>query len=333
MRTRALILGILLVIFSASLLLKAGKPFDLDLSALQPATLQMLTLEHDNISRVYGLYIPQSAIAGSAPLLFLLHGGGGAAEQVFGTEFGRNWQTLADRDGFIIIVPQGREDIGFPADHHWNDCRTGIENPDVATDLDDVGFITSLIDLADERFGIDRTRVYITGASNGGMMSLRIAFEASDQFAAIGAVIANIPDPSDCTLPTNPISVLIMNGTADPLIPDEGGCVANPACRRGSVVSTVESVKFWVQFNATSTTPLIENLPDVVTTDGSTITTSRYANGLDGTEVMLYHVIGGGHNVPGNEPVGPARRAEVGAKNRDINGAEEIWDFFQQHSR
>ncbi|GMR13050.1 MAG: PHB depolymerase family esterase [Gemmatimonadota bacterium] len=293
----------------------------------------METLEHDNNTRIYGVYVPRSASPGGAPLVFLLHGGGGAAEKAFGTEFGRSWRALADRDGFIIIVPQGREDIGDAGSHHWNDCRTGILNPDVATDLDDVGFIATLVDLANTRFGIDRTKVYVTGASNGGMMSFRIAFEASDRFAAIGAVIANIPDPSECSLPTTPISVLIMNGTADPLIPNEGGCVANATCRRGSVVSTAESVDFWVRFDRTSITPIIEDLPNLVTSDNSTVTTSRYSNGLNGTEVLLYRVDGGGHNVPGNEPIGLARSQAVGAKNQDVNAAEEIWEFFRQHSR
>lgn len=63
----------------------------------------------------------------------------------------------------------------------------------------------------------------------------------------------------------------------------------------------------------------------------SIVTTSRYSDGLNGTEVLLYRVDGGGHNVPGNEPIGLARAQAVGAKNQDIDGPEEIWEFFQRH--
>lgn len=302
-------------------------------SLLQPVALQMETLIHDGNSRIFGFHVPQTANRGTAPLVFLLHGGGGGAEQIFGTEFGRSWREIADENGLLLILPQGREDLSSTGNHHWNDCRTGIQNPDVATDLDDVGFITTLIDLADERFGIDRTRVFATGASNGGMMSFRLAFEASEQFTAIGALIANIPDPSECSLPTTPISVLIMNGTEDPLVPYDGGCVANASCRRGFVTSTAQSVDFWVQFNATSRTAVVEDLPNIVANDSSTVTTFRYSGGLHGTEVLLYRVDGGGHTVPGEEPIGVARLLASGPKNRDINGATETWKFFQQHAR
>jgi len=304
-------------------------------STLQTPGLQISTMDHQGQTRIFGVYEPASlsSSANAVPLVLLLHGGGGGALQIFETEFGQDWRELADEHGFLLAAPQGRADLSDGSSHHWNDCRTGITNPDVATNLDDIGFVTSLIDLLSDHYSIDNTRVYATGASNGGMMSYRLAMEAPERFAAIGALIANVPEPSECAQPTAPISVLIMNGTEDPLIPYDGGCVANNACRRGEVASTDESVRLWVDLNETSTTPVVVNLPDEVANDGSVVVKSRYEHGLNNTEVWLYRVEGGGHTVPGEEPIGLARRLIVGNKNRDINGAVETWEFFQRHRR
>ena len=333
MRTRNVSLLIVLISVIVVVSAQACSKLDGISSTLQPTSLVLETTTHDNIERIYGIYEPASLTPNNAPLVFLLHGGGGAAQQIFDTEYGQNWRQLADEHGFLLVVPQGREDTNSPGDHHWNDCRTGILNPNVNTQLDDVGFIVSIIDLMVSRFGLDRTRVYSTGASNGGMMSFRLGYEASEHFAAIGAVIANIPDPHECQLPTTPLSVLIMNGTADPLMPYGGGCVANNNCLRGRVISTDASVQFWVDFNGTNSEPIVEDLPDLDPADGSKITTSLYENGQDNTEVVLFRIDGGGHTVPGEAPIGLAQRLVSGPKNHDINGAVETWKFFEDKGR
>ena len=332
MRTRIHSLSICVVMALVVLGVQACTQLNGKSSTLQPANLVIETFAHQNIERIFGLYEPQS-LGTNAPLVFLLHGGGGAAQQIFDTEYGQSWRQLADEHGFLFVVPQGREDTNSLGDHHWNDCRTGILNPDVNTQLDDVGFITSLIDLMSARFSLDGSKVFGTGASNGGMMSFRLAYEASERFAAIGAVIANIPDPSECSMPTTSISVLIMNGTQDPLMPYGGGCVANTNCLRGSVLSTDASVEFWNDFNGTSSTPVVETLPNVSPGDGSTVTTSLYENGMNNTDVLLYRIDGGGHTVPGEQQLGLAARLVVGPKNQDINGAVETWKFFERQSR
>jgi len=289
------------------------------------------TLSFHGKARTYAVYVPDS-LALPAPLVLLLHGGGGSVEGAWAQEAGRTWRRLADAHGFVLALPQGRPDPSNPEAHHWNDCRTGIANRQAASLLDDVGFIDALIDALDDQHGLDLRRVYATGASNGGMMSYRLAFELGGRLAAIGAVIANLPAPSECGVPTTPIPVLMMNGTQDPLMPHEGGCVASRRCDRGRVLSTQETVEVWVALNGASPIPQIEPLPDRDKRDGSAVTRLNYPN-VTGPEVVLYRVDGGGHTVPGNERVPFGRRLVVGLKNRDIDGPVEIWRFFARHAR
>jgi len=285
----------------------------------------------DGRARGYAVYAPDS-LGPSAPLVFLLHGGGGSVARTWDQEVGRSWRRLADAHGFLLVLPQGRADPGDPEAHHWNDCRTGIADPDAASTLDDVGFVGALVAALEGRYGVDPERVYATGASNGGMMSYRLAFELGDRLAAIAAVIANLPEPSECKAPTASLPVLIMNGTDDPLMPFEGGCVASRRCDRGRVASTQATVAFWVNLNGASSPPRVEALPDRERRDGSTVTRLTYPH-VAGPEVVLYRVDGGGHTVPGDARIPFVQRLVVGGKNRDIDGPEEIWRFFERHAR
>ena len=287
------------------------------------------TVSWDGLERVYGVYVP-AEVADPAPLVFLLHGGGGSAKRTWGQEHGRSWRALADEHGFVLVLPEGRADPDDAAAHHWNDCRTGVESAAVLSPEDDVGFIVGLIDAVSEIATIDRSRVYTTGASNGGMMTHRLAIEAGDQFAAVAAVIANLPDPTECdTLPA-PIPILIMNGTDDQIMPFEGGCVAGDRCERGRVLSTEQTIAFWVDVNGASEATA-KRLFNRAWFDGSKVIVLTYHDEVGGNDVVYYHIQGGGHTVPGFESSSRLREAVSGPKNRDIDGPTEIWAFFEEH--
>ncbi|MFC2079573.1 alpha/beta hydrolase family esterase [Candidatus Bipolaricaulota bacterium] len=288
------------------------------------------TLDWNGLDRVYGVYVPADTLD-PAPLVFLLHGGGGSASKTWGQEHGRSWKSLADEHGFVLVLPEGDADPGDADAHHWNDCRTGLDNTIIATTEDDVGFIVQLIATVSDATPIDPARVYATGASNGGMMTYRLAVEAGEQFAAAAAIIANLPDPSECGVPTTSTPMLIMNGTEDPLIPYEGGCVANALCNRGRVMSTMDTVAFWVDVNQAATEPSVEKLRNRSWFDGSMVTVYRFEGESNDADVIYYHIEGGGHNVPGFETISRVLRAVAGPKNRDIDGPTEIWTFFREH--
>jgi polyhydroxybutyrate depolymerase len=290
-------------------------------------------MEYGEQTRTYAYYVPNTLPDEPVPLVFTLHGGTESALTVWIRDEGQTWKDLADEHGFILILPEGRPDPSDSNNHHWNDCRSAITNPDLDTREDDVGLIVKLIDWAFANFHIDLDRVYANGASNGGFMSYRLGIEARDRFAAIAAIIASFPDPTECAPPPWPLPVLIMNGTADPWMPYEGGCILPPMCDRGDALSTDETVAAWVTLNEADRMPTVEELPDVVLDDSSTVTVFRYIHGIHDSEVMLYRVNNGGHTIPGPDPFPPSLVKIFGNKNRDISGPEEIWEFFSRHVR
>lgn len=284
----------------------------------QPA-LEEKSLRHDGSARTYLLHSPAKATPGRRAALVVLHGGGGNARKV--AEQTR-YDRIADREGFLVVYPESEGG-------HWNDGRGAVVRGSVAT-ADDVGFFRALCDRLVARHGVDPRRIYVTGLSNGGMMTLRLGVEAGDRIAAIAPVIANLPESLARRRPARPLPVLIMNGTADPLVPWSGGHVGFGGTRGGKVISTEATVEYWVRANRGGVRPRVsrEHLPDLDRRDDSTVEVIRVQR--LSAEVVLYKVHGGGHNFPGSDARAPRL---VGPKNGDINGPAVIWAFLSQHSR
>jgi len=306
----------------------------LTIGAADAATPQPGSIVHDGLTRDFIYYIPETLPAGPVPLVFTLHGGGGSALKSMEQSHEGKWNEAADREGFIVVYPEGRPNPGDSDGHHWNDCRADVTNTDLLSNADDVGFISALIDWADTNFDIDLTRVYANGASNGGMMSHRLARELDHRITAVAGIIANQPAINECIGPLAKIPVLMMNGTADnSIMPFEGGCIT--ACRngRGTVLSTQATLDFWIARNAANASPTIESLADIVLTDQSDVNVLIYAATTGGEDVVLYRINGGGHTIPGPTQLGVIARLVVGWKNQDIIAADEIWNFFVTHEK
>ena len=296
------------------------------------------TLMHDGVERHYRLYVPESA-SGPVPLVLLLHGGTQSADALFSRRAGgsQEWSRLADEEGFLLLVPNGTNDAtgqGEGEDLSWNDCRPRPPQRR-APEADDVGFIRSLLDetarrLADEPVTVDSSRVFVTGASNGGMMTYRLATELPGRFAAAAAFIANRPDPSECPLDAAPIPMLIVNGTADPLMPYEGGQIHR---RRGRVASAESTRDFWIANNrADPGRRAVTELPDRDPRDGSVVVCERYPPASsEGAPVLFCRVQGGGHAMPSIEhQLGRVAERVVGRQNHDVEGARLVWSFFER---
>ena len=257
------------------------------------------TIVHDGKVRHFRAWVPDSLPAGH-PVVFLLHGGSGSMHEL--NSGAAEWPAVADDAGFLLIVPNGVDpDTGdFSSDNQqWNDCRGDVATrPSVE---DDVGFIGALIDWAASSFDPDLERVYATGASNGGMMSYRLAFELGDRIAAIAAFIANLPAADECSPPGRPIPVFIANGEGETnYMPWDGGCVvAAQGCERGRVGSALEARDFWVAHNRCDPVPArTTDYPDIAPDDGATARSEFHRNCDQGGEVIFYTVFGGGHNTP-----------------------------------
>jgi polyhydroxybutyrate depolymerase len=250
---------------------------------------QEFSLIHDGITRTYRLHLPANYNPDSLyPLVINMHGlGSNAFEQEVYTAF----SNVSDTGDFIVAYPNG-------IDETWNISSSA--------GTDDVGFISSLIDTLNYNYGLDLSRIYATGMSMGGFMSYRLACELSDRIAAIASV-TGLQAFYPC-IPSRPVPVLQIHGTADPVVPFAG------------VATTINN---WVNYNGCPATPVTTDLPDIVPEDNSTVTISYYGLCDDSTEVILYTIVNGEHTWPGAQII-------IGITNQDINASNEIWNFFKK---
>jgi polyhydroxybutyrate depolymerase len=294
----------------------AGDPAGRDLSR---------TLTLGGLERSYLVHVPAQALtrdrARPAPVVIALHSGGGRARAFAGFT---GFSTLADAEGFIVVYPEGVEG-------NWNDGRSRVGNRALVDDIDDVGFILAIAQALAKDFTVDPKRLYVVGMSNGGMMALRAACDAADKIAAVAAVAAALPVRMKprCN-PSAPISVLIMNGSEDPVMPWRGGEIRMGLDRLGRVISAEDTATLWAEHNGCVTTPAVEDLPNKDPGDNSVVRRAVYPQ-CRGAEVALYTVDRGGHTWPGGDQYLP--QAVVGRVNRDIDASAVIWDFFKRQAR
>jgi len=227
------------------------------------------------------------------PVVIDLHGrlGDGAQEAMLNGSIAKS-----DAEGFILVHP---ESATSPTSWNAGTCC----DPATTDHVDDVGFISALIDQMEAQLCVDPDRVYAMGMSNGAYFSHTLACELGDRIAAIGPV-AGLLLQSPCT-PARPIPSLMVNGTADPL----------------SVYQYVApTVQFWTDFNHCTT---------MQTTYQNGVATCVTHGGCDaGADVELCTIQDGGHQWPGGETL-----PLLGNNTNDLNATDAIWAFFAAHPR
>ncbi len=289
-----------------------------------PGQLIAGSLEHAGRTRTWHAYLPAQRTPSPA-LVFVLHGSNGDWAQARGG-YAYDFDVLAESEGFIPVYPDGVEG-------HWNDCRKAGPYAANTLDIDDVGFLRALAERFANEHGADAKRVFATGISNGGQMALRLALEAPELVRAVAPVAASLPAERnmDCKPAGRPVSVLIMNGTADPMNPWGGGDVAlyGLVGNRGAVLSSDDSIDYWRDLAGHTAAPERVALPDLDPGDASTVEVTRWS-APGRKSVALYAIRNGGHNAPS-----PALQIPrlFGPTNHDISAAHEIWRFFQEGER
>ena len=282
-------------------------------------TLTRSSIEVGGLSRTYMTYVPRG-LAKGAPLVIVMHGSGesGARMRI---ETGYAFERLADEHHFAVVYPNALAHGG-----DWNACGTVGDNSTDGPGVDDVRFLTVLADRLVTEVGVDPRRVFAAGSSRGGFMAFRLALEAPSRFRAVAAVSANVhtPDNFKCKpAQDGTSSVLIMNGTKDPLVPFDGGAVSlfGFSYKYGTVMSSRESGQYFAGLNHIAGAP--------VTTDTNEADGVRVEHVLwrsdSKVEVELVAVHGGGHGMPQ-----PYRRHPrlLGPSPKAPNGPDVIWAFF-----
>ncbi len=270
--------------------------------------------------RLYITHLPAGYTGNdSVPAVFVLHGGGGTAKGMISfTEF----DLVSDTAGFIAVFPQG----AVPASTGGYTWADGRGTPADSAGIDDVAFISALTDQLINDYRINRSKIYTCGMSNGGFMSQRLAVELNARIAAVASVGSTI-DSSQVSVyqPPAPMPVMLINGDSDPFVPFNGGPIKGG---QGYAISSFDLFNFWVLKNNCSGPADSVQLPDIVTTESSTIT-KYYNDHCDcNSEVVLYKVIGGGHTWPGVP--GFLYELIAGQTNEDIHASVEIWLFFKK---
>ena len=279
------------------------------------------TITVGKVSRQYTVRLPDTK---PAPLVIVLHGNTQTgADMITRTA----WPAVAKREGFGVVFPDG-------LNHSWADLRpTSLRAGRIPPHgTDDVAFIAKLVDKLVADGSADPKRIYITGISNGGAMTMTMVCKRADLFAAAASVVINLTDQSaNPCRPARPVPMLMMNGTADPLVPYKGGRGTSRFAVDG-FWSVEKTLGFWRKINGceaadASATDLAHRDP----AERSTVTRidSKCPPGRD---VVLYRVNDGGHRMPGNPDARFPRLANtfLGPQNRDIDGAETIWAFFKK---
>ncbi|HEY2395702.1 MAG TPA: PHB depolymerase family esterase [Rudaea sp.] len=267
--------------------------------------------------RTYALYVPASAGDKPAALIIALHGGLGQGRSMATLS---GFSQLADREGFLVAYPDGLR-------RHWRDGRT-MPGGVVDEEVDDVAFIAALLDDAARLHAIDTRRIYATGMSNGAIFSHYLALKLGDRIAAIAPVAGGIATEAAADFhPAAAVSVLMINGRDDPLVPYGGGAVAKT---HGSIVPTERATQLWLDADDLHGEPRVRNVATHKAGD-CVEQWKTWSGGRNGSAVSLVSLAGGGHTWPGGTQYLP--KLIVGAVCPELDASRVIWDFFRQHPK
>jgi len=285
-------------------------------------TLSKGSMEVAGVKRSYRSYVPKDLPKG-APLVLVMHGSGEGPQAIrVGTGYG--FERLADQHAFAVVYPKS---FGFD----WNDCSSIGDTAVNGVRADDAGFLAALVDKLVGEIGVDPNRVFAAGVSNGGSMALRLALEHPQRYRAVAAALANVPAPQNfqCQPAAQTPSVMILNGTEDPLVPYAGGEInlLGLFYKGGQVISSTASAQYLADRNAITGKPQV-NLTQ--TAQGTRVEHARWQAADGRTEVELVTLHGAGHGLP--QPW--ARRPRLlGPSPMEPNGPALIWAFFERQSK
>ncbi|MCK6576693.1 MAG: dienelactone hydrolase family protein [Anaerolineae bacterium] len=276
----------------------------------------------DDAPRSWLVYVPPSYDpAQPTPAVVALHGRPGSASGMAAiTDLNR----VADAEGFIAVYPDG-------LNNEWNSIGDLIGATEQYPQ-DDVTFLKRLMDDLSVDLNLDRSRLYVTGFSNGGFMTMRLACSAADTFAAFASVGATFyPWLHTVCRENAPAPILLMHGTDDVSIPFDGVFQRDAAGTLHQVSLDVPgTLDYFVLRSQCQPSGVRSEFPASGATPGVRVFRFDYLGCVDDADVTFYLIVGGGHNWPGVP--GVIGEEIAGTVTMDINAGEEIWAFFERHT-
>lgn len=267
-----------------------------------------------DVKRTYLVHYPKKWDGLPIPMLVALHGR-------FGTGVTMSKQTklndLADQKGFIVLYPDGYK-------RSWADGRGS--SPADEDGINDVLFIESIVKRMVAEGSVNPKEVFLVGHSNGGFMAQRMAIEKPELWKGVMSVAAQISVSqlkSKIHFKTKPVSVAIMAGTEDPLVPYSGGYVKDGK----EVLSVSDSILRWKEWNGCEET--LTRKSNQVEENGFKINIEfyRYEDCSENKKVELIQLNGLGHSWPGETPMLPF--INQGRTTKVVSGSAMVWEFME----
>lgn len=256
----------------------------------------------DGVFRTFHFEKPSISSKGYS-LLFVMHGSGGTGPQMM--QRVTSFTGKSEQEKVLVVFPSGYKKF-------WNECRKLSPAEANINNVSEEKFFKAMIDYFHKKYKTDNKKVFAIGTSGGGHMAYKLALTMPESFAAVTALIANLPEPEnlDCPEMKKPMNIMIVNGTEDKTNPYNGGDVILASGNFGAVRSTDKTLAYWAGLAGYEGEPMMKKLPDTNPKDGKTIEEYRYSGREK--EVVLLKVIGGKHDYPG-----------------DIDVHWHAWEFFK----
>ncbi len=252
-----------------------------------PGETSVQSIEIDGQPREFRVFRPEKLRDGS-PLVVMIHGWGFTAEQI---ERDYGWNDVAEKYGFVVAYPQG---VGLSFNAAGDCC-----GPAADSDVDDVAFITAMVERLQKSLQIDDKRIYAAGMSNGGVVAYALACRTS-LFAAIGVVAGT--QVGGCREP-RPTSVIQVHGMADTIVRFDGGRAVVPGAQPvPRVVATWRRITMCQKPDRSQRGPV----------------TTAHAECAGNREVTLVTIEGEGHTWPGHA-----------GSTAPWDATTELWRFFR----
>ena len=312
MRKSTFLLG-LIFLFISSIVSAQEKPYFYNIESA--------SLKIDNISRNYLYHIPIK-VSENPKIILVLHGSTMTAKQMLGAT-GFEFNIFADSlEDTIVVYPQGY-------DKYWNDCRKFGTYKAKKLNLNEMGFFKKIISNLETSYKFKHGSIFVVGFSNGGHMVYKLAEQNPDFFKGFAVISANLPAASDndCVASNKAVSILIANGTADPVNQFYGGetIVANGK-KRGKVVSTFNSVGYFKELMKNDQITETKKIVGLDNDENSTVVIYSYHGKKSKKKVELVKIVNGGHNIP--NPNFSHWPKQLGNVNKELDLPKFITNYF-----